>query len=336
MDNILDHVVVQGQSYDIVSPTAFGDYIETIGSACINPDGYAKGSTFLAKLGNEQFYFEATAAITQGSTISEGTNCKKTTVTGRESELAADIQTLSNKADNIDSVISANGAKNLLPNTGTSNVNNSITYTVNSDGSVSTSGTVESGYSYFFINNHSLSLKAGTYHLSGTPSGLGTGAYIYIYGNGAEIARDNGSGADFTLSSYITEMDVLLRVNSGINVTGQTFKPMITLASQPNSDYAHYVPYAMTNRELTGNLSKASISASTRVEITASDYNTPVDGYISVFAPYTDDYCRVDVNGLLFVRAVNGQCLSCYVKAGTNMRLNSKSINSSAFFYPVA
>lgn len=88
MDNILDHVVVHGQSYDIVSPTAFGDYIETIGSACINPDGYAEGSTFLARLGNEQFFYEATAAITQGSSISEGTNCKKTTVTGREAELA--------------------------------------------------------------------------------------------------------------------------------------------------------------------------------------------------------------------------------------------------------
>lgn len=101
MDNILDHVVVQGQRYDIVSPTAFGDYIETIGSACINPDGYAQGSTFLAKLGNEQFYYEATAAITQDAAINEGTNCKKTTVTGRESELASDIQTLSNKADKV-------------------------------------------------------------------------------------------------------------------------------------------------------------------------------------------------------------------------------------------
>lgn len=94
MDNILDHVVVQGQSYDIVSPTAFGDYIETIGSACINPDGYAKGSTFLAKVGNEQFYYEATAAITQGSAISEGTNCKKTTVAGREAELAEYVDSL--------------------------------------------------------------------------------------------------------------------------------------------------------------------------------------------------------------------------------------------------
>lgn len=104
MDNILDHVVVQGQRYDIVSPTAFGDYIETIGSACINPDGYAQGSTFLARLGNEQFYYEATAAITQGSSILEGTNCKRTTVTGREAELASEIETL---GDNVTSLSEA-------------------------------------------------------------------------------------------------------------------------------------------------------------------------------------------------------------------------------------
>lgn len=101
MDNILDHVVVQGQRYDIVSPTAFGDNIETIGSACINPDGYAKGSTFLARLGNEQFYYEATAAITQGSAISEGTNCKKTTVTGREAELAEYVDSLNEALTNL-------------------------------------------------------------------------------------------------------------------------------------------------------------------------------------------------------------------------------------------
>ena len=105
MDNILDHVVVQGQRYDIVSPTAFGDYIETIGSACINPDGYAQGSTFLAKFGNEQFYYEATAAITQGSAISEGTNCKRTTVTGREAELALEIENLGETVDSLNEAL---------------------------------------------------------------------------------------------------------------------------------------------------------------------------------------------------------------------------------------
>jgi hypothetical protein len=34
-------------------------------------------------------------------------------------------------------------------------------------------------------------------------------------------------------------------------MTGKTFKPMITLADVPNSDYAHYVPYAKSNKELT-------------------------------------------------------------------------------------
>ena len=137
MDNILDHVVVQGQSYDIVSPTAFGDYIETIGSACINPDGYAQGSTFLAKFGNEQFYYEATAAITQGSAISEGTNCKRTTVTGREAELALEIENL---GDNVSSLSEA------LTNVKDDLASISITGATNNTGSTIASGT------FFYLN----------------------------------------------------------------------------------------------------------------------------------------------------------------------------------------
>ncbi len=37
--------------------------------------------------------------------------------------------------------------------------------------------------------------------------------------------------------------------------TNVVVKPMITLSSTPNSDYAHYVPYAMSNREITEELS---------------------------------------------------------------------------------
>lgn len=247
MDNILDHVVVQGHRYDIVSPTAFGDYIETIGSACINPDGYAQGSTFLARLGNEQFYYEATAAITQGAAINEGTNCKKTTVTGRESELASDIQTLSNQIE----AVAENGAVNLLPNDAASQVVNGITFTVNNDGSVTVSGTAtataEITIAEFYLDTKS-------YKFSGTPSG-GSSSTYFIYHNEQSVGgiqTDVGSGATFTVQNKTHKQYLKIQIANGFAVPGTlTFKPMITLSDQPNSDYAHYVPYAMTNRELT-------------------------------------------------------------------------------------
>ena len=251
MENILDHVVVQGQRYDIVSPTAFGDYIETIGSACINPDGYAQGSTFLARLGNEQFYYEATAAITQGSAISEGTNCKKTTVSGREAELAAYVDSLNEALSNLCETVAENGAVNLLPNNAISQVLNGVTFTVNSNKTVTVSGTATATTEITIAEFY---LDAKSYKISGTPSG-GSSSTYFIYHNEQSVGgiqTDVGSGATFTVQNAAHKQYVKIHIASGTAITTPiTFKPMITLADQPNSDYNHYVPYAMTNRELT-------------------------------------------------------------------------------------
>ena len=56
--------------------TAISEHVETIGSTAVGD--YAIGETFLANNGN---YYEATAAITGGSTtLTVGTNCKLSTV----------------------------------------------------------------------------------------------------------------------------------------------------------------------------------------------------------------------------------------------------------------
>lgn len=291
MDNILDHVVVQGQRYDIVSPTAFGDYIETIGSACINPNGYAQGSTFLAKLGNEQFYYEATAAITQGSAISEGTNCKKTTVTGREAELASEIETLGENVDslnealtNVDTVISTNGAKNLLPNNGTSQVINGVSFIVAEDGTVTATRTSTSASSALF-NIATMDLKAGKYILSGCPVGGDSSSKFVITAydltHSVGLAYDVGSGYPITLNS---DSKILFRivVMAAYDISNEVFKPMLTLASQPNSDYAHYVPYAMTNRELTKNVELLSSNITTGLNVYKTGHVVNLKGYVSL------------------------------------------------------
>ena len=273
MDNILDHVVVQGQSYDIVSPTAFGDNIETIGSACINPDGYAQGSTFLAKFGNEQFYYEATAAITQGSSILEGTNCKKTTVTGREAELASEIETLGETVDSLNEALSNEvetrailGAHQFLDidinvlkslNTAGTWVGNEFThtasgvkFTVNSDLSIAVSGTASGSSGQFVLGVAPKFPVNETMNLSGVLSGA-SGLYIVLSNSVSISVTDSGSGADFLSNDFdvttYPNSACYIYVDNGATVSA-TVKPLIKLATDPSTTYT---PYAMTNRELT-------------------------------------------------------------------------------------
>lgn len=140
----------------------------------------------------------------------------------------------------------ANGAVNLLENKATSQVINGITWVVNSDGTITASGTA-TARSYIQITD--VTLPAGTYRLSGTPKG---GNYSSSYGLGIESLSkfDNGDGVEFTLSSETT-FSVILNIRTGTGAINIAFKPMITLADMPNSDYDHYVPYAKSNKELT-------------------------------------------------------------------------------------
>lgn len=79
MGNV-DKVQVKGEFYNIVSPSAFGDYIETIGGACTNPSGYAKDDVFLALNNDVQNLYQATQAIAFAANIVVGTNCQQTSL----------------------------------------------------------------------------------------------------------------------------------------------------------------------------------------------------------------------------------------------------------------
>ena len=277
MDNILDHVVVQGQRYDIVSPTAFGDNIETIGSACINPDGYAQGSTFLARLGNEQFYYEATAAITQGSSILEGTNCKKTTVTGREAELASEIETLGETVDSLNEALSNEvvtraklGAHNLLNHQATSQTVDEVTFVVNPNGSItiSTSGSVANTRNLILLPQvNNLTFDKDVYMMLACEVNNGNVFLEYSY---------NGGGSDKKVIANASHNKVLipantscyllrLRVQSALS-TPLTVYPMFILATDADNSYA---PYAMTNRELTEDLTTTEVTPTVNTKFTA-------------------------------------------------------------------
>lgn len=175
-----------------------------------------------------------------------------------------EIDSINSDLSNVDTVISENGAKNLLPNKGTTQTLNGVTFTVNNDGTINANGTATQEFDFYFVTRSTgtdkTSVPKGSYKLTGCPSGASNYSLklTHIVNNVGEIiGYDTGNGLTFSL---LTEGDALgcaIHLGNGAVLSNVTFKPMITLASQPNSDYAHYVPYAKTNRELTEDVENA-------------------------------------------------------------------------------
>lgn len=136
----------------------------------------------------------------------------------------------------------ANGCVNLLKNEASSATVNGITFTVNSDGTVSAIGTANADAAL----HYPVSIPKGKYKLSGCPSGGSYSTYRIQFQSSSRYYSDEGNGRE--IDDNITHVYMSVYNGQTVNIV---FKPMITVADMPNSDYEHYVPYAMTNRELT-------------------------------------------------------------------------------------
>lgn len=139
------------------------------------------------------------------------------------------------------------GAKNRLQNKGISRTGD-ISFTVNSDGSVSLNGSHPSA-DIFEVNAFTgAQLKALGSQL--ILSGGDEKAYIAIRtSTWTFIARSYGTDVLFNTSNLDdnTTYYVTIGVQGNTNVDGVTLYPMIRLASDTDNTY---IPYSMTNREL--------------------------------------------------------------------------------------
>ena len=170
-----------------------------------------------------------------------------------DSEKANKTTTINGKSLEEDRVIYAQDvpSKNLLPNTASTQTINGVTFTVNSDGSISTSGTASADISYTFITL--TQAEASQYSgciLSGCPSGGADSSYYFkMQRNGSPwtgYGTDYGNGV--TLATIDAQAYIFIGVKSGTNMNGKTFRPMIRLASIEDDSY---VPYSKDTIELT-------------------------------------------------------------------------------------
>lgn len=181
----------------------------------------------------------------------------------------------------IDTVISANGAKNLFENVATTKTISGVTFTVNADKSITANGTASATITlqlgYIKPNDSAM-------RLSGCPQDGTQSTYELqlVMNDNVTVKRDYGEGVELPAGSYTQPLYLVIR--SGYVANNLVFKPMITLASQPNSDYDHYVPYAKTNRELTDDITLELLHLNTPTHIGTYNSSTPFSSYTA-----TDD-----------------------------------------------
>lgn len=144
------------------------------------------------------------------------------------------------------------GVKNLWPKyVGSSATPQNVTFAADGDGVVSCEGTSSAIATW---RQGNLTLKAGKYKLYG---GEGIGTYnsssynalvgLYNPSSSAYFAPDEGTVDTYTFATDIV-VQPTLKIQTGVDSSNYTFKPMIYFADDPDSTF---VPYAMTNRELT-------------------------------------------------------------------------------------
>ena len=236
---------------------AAGKTIAPVENGTTAEGSYAVGEQFI----REGVLYKAKTSITAGDALTLNTNY----------ELADNLDTqIGNVKQALsDEVVTRSelGAHNLLKldleeikslNTdgtwsGNAYTLNGVTFTVNSDYTISTSGTA-SANTTFYLHRYSTWTKLPLKFLSGCPSGGGMDKYILrLVRGGAFSKNDTGEGVLLDQDDIASPVDVTIVVLSGNNMSGLTFEPMIRLATDSNPTYQ---PYAMTNKELTDSLNK--------------------------------------------------------------------------------
>lgn len=137
--------------------------------------------------------------------------------------------------------------KNKLHVTATTQTINGVTFTVNSDGTITANGTATAnvGFQLYTGTNNTFDLANGNYILTGCPTGGGSNTYrIWVddrnsagTGNITSVA-DAGAGANITITQG--KCRAYLVIASGQTLTNKVFYPMIRLASESDATYEPY------------------------------------------------------------------------------------------------
>ena len=120
---------------------------------------------------------------------------------------------------------------NLIPypyTFGSSNTVSGVTFTANSDGSITVNGTANA---YIWRTISSVNIPVGTYNMSAN-SNAGSdisGVYWYLYSSSENFTISQIAGSTITTNSQ--QYSVIMAIDEGITLNNVTFKPMLNAGS---------------------------------------------------------------------------------------------------------
>lgn len=196
-------------------------------------------------------------------------------------------QGLTNSLNEISDMNNVLGAKNLVPNEAVSQTINGVTFTVNSDGSVTANGTA-SVTTYLNVANN-IKLDNIAYTLTGCPEGGSAEKYEFqMRSTESDSSQwqffvEYGNGITF-IADPNRNYSCFMGIQNGQTVSNLTFYPMLRLASIQDDTY---VPYSMTNRELTDNYSKTTVRVIS-VKNTSGTWGDSIKNVLDAFRALTD------------------------------------------------
>lgn len=174
--------------------------------------------------------------------------------------------------DSVEALADVYGSKNFnsLPYYESEKSENGITITSDDKGIVTASGTAAAVVALYMhsdtIPTNKLVLPKGDYTLSGCPVGGSQETYCLRVNFGGALYYDTGNGVNFTISTD-TQIEIAIIIKSGtaLPVGGITFHPMLRDARIVDDTF---VPFAMTNKQLTGTVIEEDISSQITVNTT--------------------------------------------------------------------
>ena len=142
---------------------------------------------------------------------------------------------------------SVEGIENLLNVSNTDKIINGVTFTKNGDGTITVNGTTTATTIYNLLENSSLTLKKGTYILSGCPNGGSDSTYKLDIPVGS-YPTDYGASTKVIVNEETTYNSMRIVIYSGVTLNDVIFKPMLSKTFHDYVPYGHWLKVKNTGK----------------------------------------------------------------------------------------